>query len=137
MLQRSMCPQERTVGNKTTHLTVRWPMSCRLFETALDAYLDGELNTESSACVREHLDACACCRGRLAERAALGALLRSAPSYFAPCRLWTAVLAQTHSAREAFVAASPDDVVDRTAENRGKRLRNRVSKWGMSQLGNA
>jgi hypothetical protein len=122
------------VGNKTVPPAVRLPMSCRLFETALDAYFDGELNAESAACLREHLDACACCRSRLAERGALATLVRAAPSYSAPCHLWAAVLAQTHSAREAFVG----DSLDGNAENGGKRLRNRVSKSGISrQLGNA
>ena len=126
------------VGNKTALPAVRLPMSCRLFETALDAYFDGELNAESAACIREHLDACACCRGRLAERGALATLVRAAPSYSAPCHLWATVLAQTHSVREPFVAASRSESLDGSGENGGKRLRNRVSKSGTSrQLGNA
>ena len=126
------------VGNKTALPAVRLPMSCRLFETALDAYFDGELNAESANCIREHLDACACCRGRLDERGALATILRAAPSYSAPCHLWATVLAQMHSAREAFVAVSRSDSLDGHPDDGGKRLRNRVSKSGMSrQLGNA
>ena len=126
------------VGNKTALPAVRLPMSCRLFEAAMDAYFDGELNAESAACIREHLDLCACCRGRLAERGALATILRAAPSYSAPCHLWATVLAQTHPAREAFVAASRSDSLDVNPDNGGKRLRSRVSKSGLSrQLGNA
>ena len=126
------------VGNKTALPAVRLPMSCRLFETALDAYFDGELNVESAKCIREHLDACACCRGRLAERGTLATLVRAAPSYSAPCHLWATVLAQMDSAREAFVAESRSDSLDGNPENGGKGLRNRVSKSGISrQLGNA
>lgn len=118
-------------------MAVRLPMSCRLFEAALDAYFDGELDADSARCIREHLDECACCRGRLAERRALADLVRAAPFYSAPCDLWARVLAQTHFDRAAFVALSPSDSVDVQRDD-GRRLRNRVSKWGVSrQLGSA
>ena len=69
-------------------------MSCRLFEGGLDAYFDGELNAQSSTVIREHLDKCACCRERLAERVALASLVRAAPFYSAPDHLRARVLAQ-------------------------------------------
>ena len=81
-------------------------MSCRLFEAALDAYFDDELNAESAACIREHLNACACCRRRLAERQAVATLVRAIPSFSAPCHLWVRVLTRIHSDREGFVALS-------------------------------
>jgi predicted anti-sigma-YlaC factor YlaD len=70
-------------------------MSCRLLESELDAYFDGELNAESSRVIREHLEKCSCCRGRLADRAALASLVRAAPLYSTPDHLRARVLAQT------------------------------------------
>jgi anti-sigma factor RsiW len=72
-------------------------MGCRLFERELDAYFDGELNAESTTAVREHLDKCADCRGRLADRAALASLVRAAPSYASPDHLRARVLAEVRS----------------------------------------
>jgi anti-sigma factor RsiW len=68
-------------------------MSCELVERDLDAYLDRELDAESSAAVREHVRTCAACRRRLAEREGLARLLRGAPYYSAPDRLRARVLA--------------------------------------------
>ena len=70
-------------------------MSCELVERDLDAYLDRELDAESSAAVREHVRMCAACRRQLAEREALTRLVRSAPYYSAPDRLRARVLAQS------------------------------------------
>ena len=81
-------------------------MSCRLFEAALDAYFDDQLNADSAAGIREHLNACAYCRGRLAERQAVATLVRGIPSPSAPCRLWVRELAGIHSDREGFAALS-------------------------------
>ena len=84
-------------------------MSCELVERDLDAYLDRELDAESSAGVREHVRTCAACRRQLAEREALARLVRGAPYYSAPDRLRTRVLAQTtrsQSARRIFTWAA-------------------------------
>jgi len=70
-------------------------MSCELVERDLDAYLDRELDAESSATVREHMRTCAACRRQLAQREALSKLVRGAPSYSAPDRLRARVLAQS------------------------------------------
>ena len=77
-------------------------MSCRLFESELDAYFDGELSADSSRVIREHLEKCAYCRGRLAERAALASLVRAVPLYPTPDRLRTRVLAQAHRCRSVL-----------------------------------
>ena len=69
-------------------------MSCRLFQSELDAYFDGELSADSSRVIREHLENCAYCRGWLAERAALASLVRAVPLHSAPDHLRTRVLAQ-------------------------------------------
>jgi anti-sigma factor (TIGR02949 family) len=61
----------------------------------LDAYMDGELAADSTAAIRDHLDACAPCRQRLADREALGRLIRSVPLYEAPARLRARVAGQT------------------------------------------
>jgi anti-sigma factor RsiW len=70
-------------------------MSCELVERDLDAYLDRELDAESSTAVREHVRMCAACRRQLAEREALARLVRGAPYYSAPDRLRARVLAQS------------------------------------------
>jgi anti-sigma factor (TIGR02949 family) len=70
-------------------------MSCELVERDLDAYLDRELDTESSAAVREHVKTCAACRRQLAQREALARLVRGVPYYSAPDRLRARVLAQS------------------------------------------
>jgi anti-sigma factor (TIGR02949 family) len=60
-----------------------------------DAYIDGELAADSTAAIRDHLDACAPCRQRFADREALGRLIRSVPPYEAPARLRARVAGQT------------------------------------------
>ena len=70
-------------------------MSCELVERDLDAYLDRELDMESSSAVRNHVSICAACRGQLAGREALAKLVRGAPYYSAPDRLRARVLAQS------------------------------------------
>ena len=77
-------------------------MSCRLFESELDAYFDGELNAESSRLIREHLEKCSYCRGRLAERAALARLVRAVPLHSTPDHLRTRVLAQANRWRSVL-----------------------------------
>lgn len=62
-------------------------MTCEYVERDLDAYLDRELDAESTRVVREHLGGCATCRERVSEREALGRLVRSAPYFPAPDRL--------------------------------------------------
>ena len=59
-------------------------MDCREVEGLLGAYLDGELEPAVSASVREHVDACAACRQRLANLESIGRLVRRAPYYQAP-----------------------------------------------------
>jgi anti-sigma factor (TIGR02949 family) len=64
----------------------------------LDAYMDGELASDSAAAIRVHLDACAPCRQRFVDREALGGLIRSVPSYEAPASLRARVAGQTQRA---------------------------------------
>ena len=59
-------------------------MDCREVEGLLGTYLDGELEPAVSASVREHVDACAACRQRLANLESLGRMVRRAPYYQAP-----------------------------------------------------
>ena len=70
-------------------------MSCELVERNLDAYLDRELDAESSTAVRDHFSICAACRGQLAGREGLARLVRGAPYYSAPQRLRARVSAQS------------------------------------------
>jgi len=70
-------------------------VSCQDVERDLDPYIDRELDPGSAAAVRDHIDGCADCRQRVAEREALGRLVRSAPYYPAPDRLRARVAMQT------------------------------------------
>src|SRR5215467_6157348 len=84
-------------------------MSCESVERDLDAYLDRELDADSSAGVREHVRSCASCRRQLAQRESLARLVRAAPYYSAPDRLRTRVLVQTtrsQSVRRIFTWAA-------------------------------
>jgi len=74
-------------------------MSCEHVERDLDTYLDNELEAATAMDVRGHLNECAACHRRVAEREALGRLVRAAPYYSAPDRLRARVLAQTTRAR--------------------------------------
>ena len=70
-------------------------MSCETVERDLDAYVDRELDAGATTTVRDHLDGCPACRRRVAEREALGRLVRAAPYYQAPQRLRARVTART------------------------------------------
>jgi anti-sigma factor RsiW len=59
-------------------------VDCREVEGLLGAYLDGQLEPPVSASVREHVDACAACRRRLANLESIGRMVRRAPYYQAP-----------------------------------------------------
>jgi anti-sigma factor (TIGR02949 family) len=59
-------------------------VDCREVEGLLSAYLDGELEPTVSTSVRDHADACAACRQRLANLESIGRMVRRAPYYQAP-----------------------------------------------------
>jgi anti-sigma factor RsiW len=61
----------------------------------LEPYVDNELERGESAKISQHLETCAMCRHRLAERESVGRLVRGAPYYPAPDRLRAAVTAAT------------------------------------------
>jgi anti-sigma factor RsiW len=67
-------------------------VNCRECEQQLDAYVDGELTPSESAVLHEHLQTCAACGRRFADRESLGRLVRSVPYYPAPDRLRAQVL---------------------------------------------
>jgi len=67
---------------------------CEEVERDLDAYVDRELAADAAAAVREHLGTCASCRRRVADREAIGRLVRSVPYYQAPDRLRARVAKQ-------------------------------------------
>jgi mycothiol system anti-sigma-R factor len=69
-------------------------VSCQDVVRELDAYLDRELDSDAATVVRAHLSGCPDCRRRLAEREALGRLVRSAPYYPAPDRVRARVAAR-------------------------------------------
>jgi anti-sigma factor RsiW len=72
---------------------------CDELERDLDPYVDRELPAESAADIREHLRTCAACRQRVADREALGRLVRSVPYYEAPDRLRARVAGQAQRMR--------------------------------------
>ena len=74
-------------------------MICDDVQRDLDPYVDRELAAEAAAAVREHLSTCAQCRQRLADREAVGRLVRSLPYYHAPARLRARVSGRAQQSR--------------------------------------
>ena len=83
-------------------------MSCANLDRDLDAYVDGELDADATATVRAHLQSCARCLERVAEREALVRLVQAMPYYDAPAHLRSEVArrAARTSATRRFVAAA-------------------------------
>ena len=89
-------------------------MICADVERDLDPYVDRELSPELAAAIRGHLDGCAICRQRVAERQALGRTVRSVPYRTAPDRLRAQVAGRarlTRSARDLVAWAAAAVVV--------------------------
>jgi anti-sigma factor RsiW len=76
-------------------------MTCTDVVRLLDPYVDRELDAAEDAAVRAHLETCARCPPRVAERERLGRLVRAAPYAVAPDRLRAAVAARTGRAAAA------------------------------------
>ena len=74
-------------------------MKCADVARDLEAYVDRELDGDSIAAIRSHVSACASCRQRVAEREALGRLVRSVPDRLAPDRLRARVVADVQRRR--------------------------------------
>jgi anti-sigma factor RsiW len=74
-------------------------MTCDDLERDLDPYVDRELGPDSDAVLRQHLRGCVACRRRVADREAIGPLVRSMPYHAAPDRLRMKVLTQVRRAR--------------------------------------
>ena len=70
-------------------------MICEDVERDLDPYVDRELDPAAAAAVREHIAICASCRARVAERQALGRLVRGSPYYAAPDRVRQRVMTRS------------------------------------------
>jgi len=62
-------------------------MICDQVARDLDSLLDHELGAESEELLRQHLRTCVICRRRVADREALGRMVRSTPYHAAPERL--------------------------------------------------
>jgi anti-sigma factor RsiW len=62
-------------------------VDCHEVGGLLDAYQDRELEPAVSTSVRNHVDACAACRQRLANVESIGRMVRRAPYYQAPAAL--------------------------------------------------
>jgi len=74
-------------------------MICADLEHDLDPYVDREVPPETAAAIREHLGACDACRRRVADREALGRMVRSVPYSEAPVRLRSRVAGQAQRTR--------------------------------------
>jgi anti-sigma factor RsiW len=74
-------------------------MICDDLARDLDPLLDHELGAESEDLFRQHLRSCVTCRRRVADREALGRMVRSTPYHFAPARLRTQVSGQLKRSR--------------------------------------
>jgi len=77
-------------------------VSCEAINQDLDAYLDRELEADAERSIRGHLAGCAACRARVADRQALGRLVRLAPYYSAPDRL-RARVSSAHAAKSRMM----------------------------------
>ena len=66
-------------------------MTCEDLGRALDAYVDGECDRDTTTAIGRHVAECAVCRQRLATYETIARLVRSAPYYPAPDRLRTRV----------------------------------------------
>jgi anti-sigma factor (TIGR02949 family) len=67
-------------------------VTCEETEHELDAYIDRELGPEAANAIRAHVGRCPACHEKVAEREAIGRLVRSAPYHPAPERLRRRVL---------------------------------------------
>jgi len=74
-------------------------VSCEAVNHDLDAYVDRELDADAAKAVRAHLGECTSCRRHVAERRALGQVVRSAPYYSAPDRLRARIAASAAKSR--------------------------------------
>lgn len=79
-------------------------MACEQVTRNLDAYVDGELAAAARHHFDTHLEGCATCRRSVADRGALGRVVRSAPYYAAPAQVRALVSARAarDRARRAF-----------------------------------
>ena len=74
-------------------------MMCADAARDLDRYVDRELDADSTAAIRSHVSACVSCRQHVAEREALGRLVRAVPYRVAPDRLRARVVAHVRRRR--------------------------------------
>lgn len=74
-------------------------MMCADVARELEPYVDRELDADSLAAIRSHVSACVSCRQRVAERDALGRLVRAVPYRAAPDRLRARVVARVRRRR--------------------------------------
>jgi anti-sigma factor RsiW len=86
-------------------------VTCEQVERAVDAYMDRELDPAAASAIREHLPTCHSCQHLVAQREALGRLVRAVPAHEAPARLRARVIAQGSRAMwyrraTAFAAAA-------------------------------
>ena len=74
-------------------------MTCQQVQHDLDAYLDRELDGETTRAMHDHVSDCPTCRRVVAEREAVIRLVRAAPYYSAPAHLRARVVAPSIQVR--------------------------------------
>jgi len=71
-------------------------VTCYDVARLIDAFIDGELTTLDASAVSEHVEGCSACARLVADRQALGQLIRSVPYYVAPDAVRARVVARSH-----------------------------------------
>jgi anti-sigma factor RsiW len=74
-------------------------MNCHEAALLIDPYVDDELTATEAASIADHVEGCALCRQRVADRESLRRLVRSVPYHAAPARVRTSIAARPRQSR--------------------------------------
>jgi anti-sigma factor RsiW len=76
-------------------------MNCHEAALLIEPYVDDELAPAEAASVANHIEGCALCRGRVADRESLRRLVRSVPYHAAPARVRTSIATGPRQSRRS------------------------------------
>jgi anti-sigma factor RsiW len=74
-------------------------MNCHDTALQIDPYVDDELAAADAALIADHIEGCALCRQRVADRESLRRLVRSVPYHAAPARVRTSIATAPRQSR--------------------------------------
>jgi anti-sigma factor RsiW len=74
-------------------------MNCHEAALLIDPYVDDELTAAEAASIAEHVEGCAPCRQRVADRESLRRLVRSVPYHAAPARVRASIATRPRPSR--------------------------------------